>query len=274
MNGNVVNMENSEAAVLYSVSDQIATITLNRPKVLNALNEALLLGLRDAISACAADDNVRAVIITGAGRAFCAGADLSTMPTDDASLAAGFDLGRALTERYNPIILGIRALQKPVITVVNGSAAGAGMSIALAGDIIIAGQSASFLQAFARIGLIPDAGSTWFLPRYVGDLRARAMTMLAEPMDALEAQRIGMVWKVVPDAQLMDEAKQLATKLSRAPTTAIALIKEALNASGANTLPQQLALEAQLQTKAGRTHDFIEGIKAFIGKRVAQFTGK
>ena len=274
MNGNVVNMENSEAAVLYSVSDQIATITLNRPKVLNALNEALLLGLRDAISACAADDNVRAVIITGAGRAFCAGADLSTMPTDDASLAAGFDLGRALTERYNPIILGIRALQKPVITVVNGSAAGAGMSIALAGDIIIAGQSASFLQAFARIGLIPDAGSTWFLPRYVGDLRARAMTMLAEPMDALEAQRIGMVWKVVPDAQLMHEAKQLATKLSRAPTTAIALIKEALNASGANTLPQQLALEAQLQTKAGRTHDFIEGIKAFIGKRVAQFTGK
>ena len=267
-------MNNSDAAVLYSVSEHIATITLNRPKVLNALDNALLTGLVDAIKACATDNTVRAVIITGAGRAFCAGADLSTMPMDDAALAKGLDLGQSLIERYNPIILGLRAMEKPVITVVNGPAAGAGMSIALAGDIIIAGQSASFLQAFARIGLIPDAGSTWFLPRAVGDVRARALTMLAEPIDAQEAQRIGMIWKVYPDAQLMNEAQQLAIKLSRAPTSALALIKGALNASGAHTLDEQLRLEAQLQTKAGKTQDFIEGIKAFIEKRAAQFKGR
>lgn len=267
-------MNTQEDPVLYVVTDGIATITLNRPKVLNALNDDLMWALRAAIDKAAIDTLVRAVLMTGAGRAFSAGADLTTIPLDAATIAKGIDPGKSLIERYNPIILSIRALQKPVITAINGPAAGAGMSIALAGDIVIAGQSASFLQAFVRLGLVPDAGSTWFLPRYVGDVRARALTMLAEPIDATEAHRIGMVWKVYPDADLMTQAMTLATKLSQAPTSAIAMIKEALNASSANTLDEQLALEAHLQTRAGKTHDFIEGVSAFVEKRHATFTGK
>lgn len=267
-------MASNDETVLYSVNDSIATITLNRPKVLNALNDELMLALRVAIDTAGNDDSVRAVLVTGAGRAFSAGADLTTIPIDTATIAKGIDPGKSLVERYNPIILGLRSLRKPVVTAINGPAAGAGMSIALAGDIIIAGQSASFLQAFVRLGLVPDAGSTWFLPRYVGDVRARALTMLAEPIDATEAHRIGMVWKVFPDADLMAQAVAIASKLSRAPTSALAMIKEALNASSANSLDAQLALEARLQTRAGKTHDFIEGVSAFVEKRSATFTGK
>ena len=267
-------MASNDETVLYSVNDSIATITLNRPKVLNALNDELMLALRVAIDTAGNDDSVRAVLVTGAGRAFSAGADLTTIPIDPATIAKGIDPGKSLVERYNPIILGLRSLRKPVVTAINGPAAGAGMSIALAGDIIIAGQSASFLQAFVRLGLVPDAGSTWFLPRYVGDVRARALTMLAEPIDATEAHRIGMVWKVFPDADLMAQAVAIASKLSRAPTSALAMIKEALNASSANSLDAQLALEARLQTRAGKTHDFIEGVSAFVEKRSATFTGK
>ena len=267
-------MNPTEDTVLYSVNDSIATITLNRPKVLNALNDDLMLALRSAIDKAATDNAVRAVLITGAGRAFSAGADLTSITLTPETIAKGIDPGKALIERYNPIILGIRALKKPVITVVNGPAAGAGMSIALAGDIILASQSASFLQAFVRLGLVPDAGSTWFLPRYVGDVRARALTMLAEPIDAAEAQRIGMVWKIFPDADLMTQALAIASKLSKAPTSAIAMTKEALNASSANSLAEQLALEASQQTRAGATHDFIEGVTAFLEKRSAVFTGK
>lgn len=267
-------------AVIYTVQDGYAQITLNRPDVLNALNETLMHELALAVQAADSDTNVRAVLITGAGRAFSSGADLTTIPAG--ALSAGalgsaampLDAGAALLTRYNPVILGIRNLKKPVISAVNGAAAGAGMSIALAADVILAGQSASFLQAFVRIGLVPDAGSTWFLPRLVGEQRARALTLLGEPIDAQAALQYGLVWKVYDDAELLSKAQSLAKRLASQATAGLALIKDALAASPNNTLEQQLALEAQLQTEASKTSDFYEGVKAFIEKRPAQFKGQ
>jgi 2-(1,2-epoxy-1,2-dihydrophenyl)acetyl-CoA isomerase len=262
-------------AVIYTLQDGYAQITLNRPEVLNALNETLMTELASAVQAAASDTNVRAVLITGAGRAFSSGADLTTIPTGSLGNPANpLDAGAALRTRYNPVILGIRNLKKPVISAVNGAAAGAGMSIALAADIIVAGQSASFLQAFVRIGLVPDAGSTWFLPRLVGEQRARALTILGEPIDAQTALQYGLVWKVYDDAQLLSKAQGLAKRLANQATAGIALIKDALAASPNNTLEQQLGLEAQLQTEASKTSDFYEGVKAFIEKRPAQFKGQ
>jgi 2-(1,2-epoxy-1,2-dihydrophenyl)acetyl-CoA isomerase len=263
------------SAVIYQVQDGYAQITLNRPEVLNALNETLMLELASAVQAAASDDKVRAVLITGAGRAFSSGADLTTIPAGAlGSAATPIDAGAALITKYNPVILGIRNLKKPVISAVNGAAAGAGMSIALAADIIVAGQSASFLQAFVRIGLVPDAGSTWFLPRLIGEQRARALTLLAEPIDAQLALQFGLVWKVYEDAELLVKAQSLAKRLASQATAGLALVKDALAASPNNTLAQQLALEAQLQTEASKTADFYEGVKAFIEKRPAQFQGK
>jgi 2-(1,2-epoxy-1,2-dihydrophenyl)acetyl-CoA isomerase len=262
-------------AVIYTVQDGYAQITLNRPDVLNALNETLMHELALAVQAAASDTNVRAVLITGAGRAFSSGADLTTIPAGALSSAATpLDAGAALLARYNPVILGIRNLKKPVISAVNGAAAGAGMSIALAADVILAGQSASFLQAFVRIGLVPDAGSTWFLPRLVGEQRARALTLLGEPIDAQAALQYGLVWKVYDDAELLSKAQSLAKRLANQATAGLALIKDALAASPNNNLEQQLALEARLQTEASKTSDFYEGVKAFIEKRPAQFKGQ
>ncbi len=260
--------------VLYAVQDGVAQITLNRPEVLNALNEPLMHELAQAVQAAARDSAVRAVLLTGAGRAFSSGADLTTIPAGAlGSAATPIDAGAALIERYNPVILGIRNLKKPVISAVNGAAAGAGMSIALAADVILAGQSASFLQAFARIGLVPDAGSTWFLPRLIGEQRARALTLLAEPIDAQSALQYGLVWKVYEDQDLLPKAQALAKLLANQATTGLALIKDALAASPSNTLEQQLTLEATLQTQASKTNDFYEGVKAFIEKRPAKFQG-
>lgn len=257
----------TEAAVLYTVEGSVATITLNRPAVLNALNRDLMGALRQAVDSAARDADVRAVVVTGAGRAFSAGADL-------ASSGPRTDSGTLLRDVYHPVILAMRRMPKPIITAVNGVAAGAGMSIALAGDIILAGQSASFLQAFSKIGLVPDAGGTWFLPRLVGDSRARAMAILAEKIPADDAERFGLVWKIFPDEQLLAEAQKMAAHLAAMPTRAYALIKQAYSATQHNDLPAQLELEADLQVQAGATEDFKEGVAAFLAKRPPQFKGR
>jgi 2-(1,2-epoxy-1,2-dihydrophenyl)acetyl-CoA isomerase len=260
----------NEKPVLYDVNAGVATITLNRPDVLNALSAELMADLRDSVDRAAADPNVRSVLVTGAGRAFCAGADLASVGASSGPR----DSGATLRDRYHPVILAMRAMPKPIVSAVNGVAAGAGMSIALAGDIIVAAESASFLQAFSRIGLIPDAGSTWFLPRLAGDLRARALAMLAERIPADDALRYGIVWKVFPDSLLQAEARAMAEHLARMPTRAYAFIKQALDASSTNDLAAQLELEARLQTEAGRTEDAAEGVAAFLQKRPPSFTGR
>ncbi len=255
--------------VIYALDNGVATVTLNRPEVLNALDENLLAKLMLFISRAADDQAVRALVVTGAGRGFSAGADLGPANTDSGAV----DVGERLRTRYHPLILAMRNMPKPIISAVNGVAAGAGMSIALAGDVVLAGSSALFLQAFTRIGLIPDAGSTYFLPRYVGEMRARALVMLAEKIPAADAERIGLVWKVLPDDELLPYAQQLAAHLAAMPTRAYALAKQALNASLGSDLGGQLETEARLQSEAGRTDDFREGVAAFRAKRAPEFKG-
>lgn len=260
--------------VITALSDAVLTVTLNRPKVLNSMNPAMLDGLRQALTDAATDavsGKVRALVITGAGAGFCSGADLaealggSTEPVD---------LGRLLREGFNPVIEQIRSLPMPVIAAVNGVAAGAGMSLALAADIVLASDSARFCQVFARIGVIPDSGSTWFLPRLVGDMRARALAMLTDMISAADAKDIGIVWDVVADLELKNHAHAMAMRLATQPTRAFALTKQALNVSGVNTLSEQLELEATLQQQAGQTQDHREGVKAFLEKRPAVFVGR
>ncbi|WP_432258606.1 enoyl-CoA hydratase-related protein [Cupriavidus sp. TMH.W2] len=257
------------ASVLYQASEGVATLTLNRPDVLNAMNGDLMRELREGVERAAGDASVRAVLLTGAGRGFCAGADLAARGKDGIT-----DSGTLLRERYHPIIMALRQMPKPVVTAVNGVAAGAGMSLALAGDVVLAARSASFLQAFSKIGLIPDAGSTYFVPRYAGEMRARALAILAEKIDAEEAQRIGLVWKVHADDALQDEAGKLARHLATMPTMAYGMIKEALNQSFDNDLGAQLEVEATLQSRASRSEDCKEGVAAFMEKRKPQFKGR
>lgn len=258
----------AEQAVLYSTADGVATVTLNRPDVLNALSGELMEQMAQAVQQASTDPAVRAVVVTGAGRAFSAGADLAS------SSGGTGDPGATLRKRYHPVIEGLRGMPKPVITAVNGVAAGAGMSIALAGDIVLAAQSASFLQAFSKIGLVPDAGSTYFLPRYAGEMRARALAILADRISAADAHAYGLVWKVHPDDALLAEAGKLAQHLAKMPTRAYALIKQALNGSLDRTLGEQLEVEATLQSEAGRTEDFREGVAAFLAKRAPNFQGR
>lgn len=257
--------------VLYHASEGVATITLNRPEVLNALNADLLRELRAAVDRAADDESVRAVVLTGSGRGFSSGADLGARQSTNGEMA---DSGALLRERYHPLILKLREMPKPVISAVNGVAAGAGMSIALAADVVLAAKSASFLQAFSKIGLVPDAGSTYFVPRYAGEMRARALAILAEKIDAEEAQRIGLVWKVHADDALQDEAGKLARHLATMPTMAYGMIKEALNQSFDNDLATQLEVEATLQSRASRSDDCKEGVAAFMEKRKPQFKGR
>jgi len=259
----------SESAVLSGIADGVMTITLNRPTVLNAMNADLLAQLGAAFAAAKHDNAVRAVLLTGAGRGFCAGADLSTN-----SMRTGNDVQEMMRSRYHPIILMMRQFPKPIVGAINGTAAGGGLSLALACDIVLAGESASFLQAFTKIGLVPDCGSTWFLPRMVGDVRARALIMMADKITAREAQQYGLVWKVIADDALMSEARSCAARLAAMPTRAYDLVKQALAASSSNGLADQLELEARLQGQAVRTEDHREGVNAFLEKRPPVFKGR
>ena len=262
----------SQPVLLERLEGGVLTLTLNRPERLNALNAALIEGLSTGLRRAAADAECRAVLITGAGRGFCAGADLANRAFTPGDVRP--DLGEALEKGLNPIVRGIRNLPKPVICAVNGPAAGAGANIALACDIVLAAKSAQFLQAFARIGLIPDAGGTFVLPRLIGEARARALMMLAEPIGAEQAQAIGMIYRAVDDQDLMGEAHTIAERLASGPTHALGLMKHALAASPTNSFDAQLALERDLQHEAGAGDEYLEGVRAFLDKRPADFRRK
>ena len=256
--------------IVLTRENGLATITLNAPDRLNAVSRKMIAEIKSCWEELAADTSVRAVLLTGAGRGFCAGADLAD---PDRTASATADAGSALDQFFNPVIRAMRALPKPIVSAVNGVAAGVGMSFALASDVAIAGKSASFLQAFARIGLLPDGGSTWFLPRMAGDARARGLAMLAPQISAEQAREWGLIWDVVEDADLMPKATEIARKLADGPTLALARIKEALNKAGGNDLAAQLDLERDSQRVLGKTDDFKEGVAAFLGKRKANFKG-
>ncbi len=258
--------------ILLQQRDGVFTISLNRPQVLNSFNSAMAAALRAALQQAAGDVTVRAVLLAANGRAFCAGQDLAdVLPGADGVMP---DLGEIIRRDYNPIIRAIRTLEKPVVCAVNGVAAGAGANLAFACDITIAGDSASFIQSFARIGLIPDGGGTFILPRIVGLQRAAALTMLADKLPAADAKNWGLVFDVVPDAELHDRALAMALRLAAMPTRGIALSKRGLNASFGHTLDEQLDLEEQLQREAGRTADYAEGVRAFLDKRKPVFEGR
>jgi 2-(1,2-epoxy-1,2-dihydrophenyl)acetyl-CoA isomerase len=246
-------------------------ITLNRPDRLNAFNEAMHRALAEALAEAAGDINCRAVLLTGSGRGFCAGQDLSDVAVSD---GAPPDLGMTVENFYNPLVRRIRSMNKPVVCAVNGIAAGAGANIALACDIVLAARSAKFIQSFAKIGLVPDSGGSYFLPRLIGEARAKALAMLAEPVTAETAASWGLIWRVVDDDKLKAEAEALVTHLASQPTQGLAMIKLAFEGSATNTLDAQLDLERDLQRKAGRTPDYAEGVDAFMAKRPPNFTGR
>lgn len=242
-------------------------IALNRPERLNALTVAMADALMAALEAAQADPECRAVLLTGAGRAFCAGQDLNAIVG-----ASWAEIG-ALLNHYNPLIQLLRDLPMPVVCAVNGVAAGAGANLALACDIVVAAKSATFVQAFAKIGLIPDCGGSWFLPRLVGMARARALALLAEPLSAEKAVEWGMIWQAVDDEQLSDAAHALTDRLASGPGVALGLIKQALDQSPTNDLKRQLDLERRLQTEAAANPDHAEGVRAFLDKRAPVFGG-
>jgi 2-(1,2-epoxy-1,2-dihydrophenyl)acetyl-CoA isomerase len=248
----------------------VLAVTLNRPDKLNSFNEAMHLALQAAVDRMERDAAIRAVLLTGAGKGFCAGQDLG-----DRNVAAGqeIDLGATIERFYNPLIRRLRALEKPVVCAVNGVAAGAGANLALACDIVLAARSARFIQAFCRIGLVPDSGGTYFLPRLAGEARARALALTGEPVSAEQAADWGLIWRAVDDDRLQAEAAALAERLAAGPTRGLGLIKRALNASLANDLDRQLDLERDLQRAAGGTGDYREGVAAFLAKRRPAFRG-
>lgn len=260
------------ATILFEIRDDVATITLNRPERLNSFTEQMHRELRAALDAVEKPGAARALIITGAGRGFSAGQDLAeAMNTGEPK---DFDVASTLERNYNVMLGRLRALPMPVIAAVNGVAAGAAANVALACDIVIAARSASFLQAFTKIGLIPDAGGTYSLPHRVGMARAMGLALLAESLPAEKAEQWGLIWKCVDDDKLMEEARTLARKMASGPTKAFALTKRALYAAADSSFDRQLALEAELQREAGKSEDFREGVNAFLEKRPARFTGR
>lgn len=256
--------------IQYTSAEGYAVLTLNRPEKLNAFNEAMHADMRAALDKAEGDDGVRALILTGAGRGFCAGQDLSDRRLEPG--AEPRDLSVGLETLYNPLIKRLRAMPIPVIAAVNGIAAGAGCNIALACDIVIAGRSASFVQAFAKIGLSLDCGGSHFLPRRIGAARAFGMALLAEPLEAGRAEEWGLIWKCVEDDALQGEAAAIAGRIARMSPAAMRLIKQSLNQSATNGLDDQLALEASLQREAGYAGDYQEGVRAFLEKRQPDFT--
>jgi len=262
----------SYESILYQNADGIARITLNRPDRLNSFTSSMHAELRDALANVAADESARVLLLTGAGRGFCAGQDLSDRAV--APGAAPVDLGESIESNYRPLVLGLRNLAVPVVCAVNGVAAGAGANIALACDIVIAARSASFIQAFCKIGLIPDSGGTYFLPRLVGMARAMGLAMLGEKLTAEQAEEWGLIWKCVDDTQLASTVDGLLVHLAQAPTKGLAAIKRALYASSTSTLEDALTLERDVQRELGQSADYREGVAAFLAKRPPRFTGK
>jgi 2-(1,2-epoxy-1,2-dihydrophenyl)acetyl-CoA isomerase len=260
------------SAVLVSFDAGVLTITLNRPEKLNAFVPDMHRELRAALERAKDEAGIRALLLTGAGRGFCAGQDLSERNV--APGTAPIDLSVSLGSNYNPLVRRLRELPKPVVCAVNGVAAGAGANIALACDVVIAACSASFVQSFARIGLVPDSGGTYFLPRLAGSARAMGLALLGEKLSAEDAERWGLIWKVVDDSLLMDESLALAKQLAKGPTKGYGLLKKALYASPNNTLDAQLDLERDLQREAGFSEDYREGVAAFMQKRSPQFKGR
>lgn len=255
--------------IRLEVSNGVASLRLNRPEVFNSFNREMALNLQNKLDLCNADSEIRAVVISGEGKAFCAGQDLQEAIATD-----GPGLPKIVFEHYNPIIEKIRNLRKPVIAAVNGVAAGAGANIALACDICVASETASFIQAFSKIGLIPDSGGTYFLPRLIGMQKASALMMLGEKISAPEAESMGMIYKCFPEGVFLAETEKLASRLAAMPTEGLWLTKQLLNESYQNTLGTQLNREGELQTLAGQTEDYSEGVNAFLQKRQPHFKGK
>lgn len=256
------------SSILFEIKDGLAKITFNRPNVYNSFNQEMAFSFHEKLDECASDENIRAVYITGSGKAFCAGQDLQEVIDP-----AGPELTAIVTKHYNPIITKIRNLEKPVVAAVNGVAAGAGANIALSCDVVIASESASFIQAFSKIGLIPDSAGTFFLPRLIGLQKASALMMLGDKITASEAEAMGMVYKVFPDDTFESESLKIAMQLAGMPTKGLAYTKKLLNQSYHNDLDQQLEQEGIFQTKAGQTHDYNEGVNAFLEKRKPLFKG-
>lgn len=259
----------SKNSILLKIENNVAHITLNRPEVFNSFNREMAFKLQDVLDACETNATVRAIVLTGNGKAFCAGQDLKEVT--DPELNPGFK--KILEEHYNPIITRIRAIKKPVIAAVNGVAAGAGANIALACDIVIADEKVNFIQAFSLIGLIPDSGGTFFLPRLIGFQKATALAMLGDKISAKEAERLGMIYKYVPSEEFEETIHKLSLKLANMPTKALGMIKELFNKSMTNNLEEQLALESKLQIEAAQSNDYAEGVAAFIEKRKPEFKG-
>jgi len=261
MSGNTIELK---------IENEVAYVALNRPQVFNSFNREMALKLQAILDDCETNTAIRAIVLTGNGKAFCAGQDLKEVTDPDKN--PGFK--NILEEHYNPIIRRIRAIEKPIIAAVNGVAAGAGANIALACDIVIAHSEASFIQAFSKIGLIPDSGGTFFLPRLIGFQRASALAMLGDKVTAEEAEKMGMIYKAIPSDDFEEYVNNLATKMAKMPTKALGLIKKSLNASLNNSLEDQLMLESKHQIEASQTADYKEGVAAFVEKRKPNFKGK
>lgn len=254
--------------ITFDIIDSVGKIILNRPGILNSFNRAMAKELQEALDNSAADKNIRAVFLTGSGRAFCAGQDL------EEAIAPGAKIAAIVKETYNPIITKIRTIEKPVVCAVNGVAAGAGANIAFACDITMAALSANFIQSFANIGLIPDSGGTFFLPRLAGLQRATALAMLGEKINATQAKEFGLIWNVLPDDKLQDEAFSVAKKLAAMPTKGLGLTKRLFNAGLSSNLENQLLLEEKRQEDAANSYDYREGVNAFLEKRKPVFKGE
>lgn len=258
--------------IRFSVESGVGFITLNRPETLNSFTVDMHLEFREALTKCAEDESIRCVLLTGEGRGFCAGQDLNDRAVSPGDAAP--DLGESVEKYYNPMIRLITTMEKPVICAVNGVAAGAGANIAFACDIVIAARTANFIESFCKLGLIPDSGGTWSLPRLVGLPRAKAIAMLGPKISAEQAQQWGMIWDVADDDALQETATTLATQLATQPTKGFAFTKQALSASATNSLDQQLELEKELMRAAGQTEDYKEGVDAFMNKRKPSFVGR